>query len=91
MVWMGLEITGEDVPRDLALIHCYRRDLTAVSYEQYELGAGATLTLIPGISNVTATVESDGLQAWPLSAVSVCGGLYRFMKYTYGCVSGCMP
>jgi hypothetical protein len=66
MVWMGLEITGEDVPSDLALIHYYRRDLTAVSYEQYELGAGATLTLIPGISNVTAAFESDGLQAWPM-------------------------
>lgn len=66
MVWMGLEMTGEHVPRDLALIHYYRRDLTAVSYEQYELGAGSNLTLIPGISNVTASVESDGLQAWPM-------------------------
>jgi|GEM_PF-1575938 len=66
MVWMGLEITGEDVPSDLALIHYYKRDLTAVSYEQYELGAGATLMLIPGISNVTAAIESDGLQAWPM-------------------------
>jgi len=66
MVWMGLEITGEDVPSDLVLIHYYRRDLTAVSYEQYELGAGSALTLIPGISNVTAAIESDGLQAWPM-------------------------
>jgi putative transposase len=27
----------------------------------------------------------------PLSAVSVYGGLYRFTKYTCGCVSGCTP
>ncbi len=66
MVWMGLEVTGEDVPGDLALIHYYRSDLTAVSYEQYELGADAAFTPIPGISNITGAVEGDGLQAWPM-------------------------
>ncbi|MEM0272902.1 MAG: hypothetical protein QW514_10215 [Thermoprotei archaeon] len=87
MVWMGLEVTGEDVAEDLALIHYYRGDLTAVSYEQYELGSSANLELIPGISNVTGAVLADGLEAWPMIISASLGDIVRLLGNESGFIS----
>ncbi|MBX8637712.1 MAG: hypothetical protein KIY11_05055 [Thermoplasmata archaeon] len=66
IVWMGLEITGENVSADLQSIGTHRGDLTGVSYEHYMLGSQGYFGPILGVSNVTGRIKSFGLQTYPM-------------------------
>ncbi len=66
MVWMGLEITGENVSLDLQSISVHRSDLTGVSYEHYLLGSQGYFGTVLSLTNVTGNIKSFGLQTYPM-------------------------
>lgn len=66
IVWMGLEITGENVSADVQSIGIHRNDLTGVSYEHYLLGSQGYFGPILAVSNVTGEIRSFGLQTYPM-------------------------
>ncbi len=66
IVWMGLEITGENISADLQSIGSHRGDLTGVSYEHYLLGSQGYLGPVLTITNVTGKIKSFGLQTYPM-------------------------
>jgi hypothetical protein len=66
IVWMGLEITGENISADIRSIGIHRNDLTGVSYEHYLLGSQGYFGPILTISNVTGEIKSFGLQTYPM-------------------------
>ena len=66
IVWMGLEITGENVSADIQSIGIHRNDLTGVSYEHYLLGSQGYFGPILTVSNVTGKIRSFGLQTYPM-------------------------
>ncbi|MEM3846116.1 MAG: hypothetical protein QXU98_10500, partial [Candidatus Parvarchaeota archaeon] len=66
IVWMGLEVTNENISADLSSIGAHRSDLTGVSYEHYMLDStGDLVTLFP-ITNVTVKIQSFGLNTFPM-------------------------
>lgn len=66
IVWMGLEITGENVNADIQSVGAHRSDLTGVSYEHYLLGSQGYFGPILTISNVTGKIKSFGLRTYPM-------------------------
>ncbi|MBX8632034.1 MAG: hypothetical protein J9259_05905 [Thermoplasmata archaeon YP2-bin.285] len=66
IVWMGLEITGEDISADLQSIGAHRNALTGVSFERYLLGPEGIFETFSPISNVTDAIRSFGLQTFPM-------------------------
>ncbi len=66
IVWMGLEITGENVSADMQSLAAHRTDLTGVSFEHYILVSTGNMREILLLSNVTSGIESLGLQTFPM-------------------------
>ena len=66
IVWMGLEITGENITSDLSSLSAHRTDITGVSYEHCILDSTGDLVAIPLVTNVTNKVRSFGLDAYPM-------------------------
>ena len=66
IVWMGLEITGENITSDLLSISAHREELTGVSYEHYVLSSQGELEPIFMITNVTHSIKSFGLETFPM-------------------------
>ncbi len=66
IVWMGLEITGENISADLSAIREHKNDLTGVSFEHYMIDSQGDLEPIFPLTNVTSAIQSDGLQTFPM-------------------------
>jgi hypothetical protein len=65
MPWMCLERCNEDIPPDLQQIFEYRTTLTAVSFEDYDLGPNSTLVWNE-FTSVNSQIQSYNLAALPM-------------------------
>ncbi|KAH3757243.1 hypothetical protein Pelo_10973 [Pelomyxa schiedti] len=65
MPWMCLERCGEDITSDMEQIFQYRDTLSAVSFEDWDLGYGGTL-VNNGFTSVNSKIQAMGLQAFPM-------------------------
>ena len=65
MPWMCLERCGDDIAADLKEMSDHRHELTAVSYEAFDLGDASTL-IDNGFTNVGPTLNAMGLKTYPM-------------------------
>ena len=66
IVWMGLELTNENITVDLSSLSIHRSDLTGVSYEHYMLDSTGDMIALFPITNVTGKIQSFGLNTFPM-------------------------
>jgi len=85
MVWMPLTMGNENISADLTAIEEHRRDITAVSYEQYELATevwpiqGQVLASA-NMPNVTPFLESIGVQTYPMIISSSLSDIVQLLQ-----------
>jgi len=65
MPWMCLERCGEDISPDLAELQANSASLTAVSFEDYDLGPNSAF-IINNFTNVNDDIHNMGLLAFPM-------------------------
>ena len=56
---------GENINSDLNSFSANRDSLTAISFEDYDLGSNSAL-IYNGFTSVNEQVKSMGLEAWPM-------------------------
>ncbi len=66
IVWMGLELTNENITVDLSSLSIHRSDLTGVSYEHYMVDSTGDMIALFPITNVTGKIQSFGLNTFPM-------------------------
>jgi spore germination protein YaaH len=69
MLWMCLEDCSDssnDINNQIDSIYEHRDVISAVSFEKYTLGANSTLVTNSKLTDVSATIKSMDLEAWPL-------------------------
>ncbi|MEM3833700.1 MAG: hypothetical protein QW128_08990 [Thermoprotei archaeon] len=66
LVWMGLEVVGENVQESLNQLMTHKNSINAVSYEAYYLGANGTFSKRIRVTDVTDNLRQTGVELWPM-------------------------
>ena len=66
LVWMGLEVVGENVQESLNQLLSHKNSINAVSYEAYYLGTNGTFSKRIRVTDVTDYLRQIGVELWPM-------------------------
>ncbi len=66
LVWMGLEVVGENVESSLEQLRTHINAITAVSYEAYVLRPGGMFDRRVGVTDVTEDLRKMKVELWPM-------------------------
>lgn len=66
LIWMGLEVVGENPQQSLEQLKIHKNSINAVSYEAYYLGSQGTFSKRTSVTDVTEDLRLLGVELWPM-------------------------